>query len=101
MTKVQVAIGGALGFAIVGWFGFDVQAVEQTEWSLIGLRFSVSWMPTFFVLVAMVFIAMMPLTERHMTNIRRKLSARDRRWPGVLIEGVAGVVQKTNSLTKR
>lgn len=79
MTKVQLAIGGALAFAIVGWLGFDVQALEQTEWSLMGLRFSVSWAPTFFVLVAMVFIAMMPLTEQRMTNIRNRLAARDSR----------------------
>ena len=77
MTKVQVAIGGALGFAIVGWFGFDMQATEQTELSLIGLRLSVSWAPTVFVLLAMVFIAMMPLNEARMAIIRRKLRARD------------------------
>ena len=77
MTKVQVAIGGALGFAIVGWFGFDMQATEQTELSLIGLRLSVSWAPTVFVLLAMVFIALMPLNEARMAIIRRKLLARD------------------------
>ena len=79
MTKVQIAIGGALGFVIVGWFGFDVQALEQTEFSLIGLRLSVSWAPTFFVLTAMVFIAMMPLNEARMEIVRRKLKARDER----------------------
>ena len=77
MTKVQLAIGGALGFAIVGWFGFDMQATEQTELSLIGLRLSVSWAPTVFVLLAMVFIALMPLNEARMAIIRRKLRARD------------------------
>jgi len=77
MTKVQLAIGGALGFAIVGWFGFDMQAAEQTEMSLIGLHLSVSWAPTVFVLLAMVFIALMPLNEARMAIIRRKLRARD------------------------
>ncbi|ETN92521.1 Glucuronide permease [Gammaproteobacteria bacterium MOLA455] len=78
MMKIQLAVGGALGFAVVGWFGFDVQALEQTEWSLIGLRLSVSWAPTFFVLLAMVFIAKMPLTEARMNIIRRRLSLRDK-----------------------
>ena len=77
MTKVQLAVGGALGFAIVGWFGFDMQAAEQTEMSLIGLHLSVSWAPTAFVLLAMVFIAMMPLNEARMAIIRRKMRARD------------------------
>jgi Na+/melibiose symporter-like transporter len=79
MTKLQLAVGGALGFAIVGWFGFDLQAAEQTDMSLIGLRLSVSWAPTFFVLLAMVFIALMPLNERRMTAIRRRLTLRDER----------------------
>ena len=79
MTKVQLAIGGALGFAIVGWLGLDVQAVEQTELSVIGLWLSVSWAPTFFVLVAMVFIVMMPLNESRIEIIRRKLKIRDAR----------------------
>ena len=79
LTKVQLAIGGALGFIIVGWFGFDMQATEQTEWSLVGLRLSVAWVPLFFVLVAMVLIAKMPLTEARMKIIRRKLKMRDER----------------------
>jgi Na+/melibiose symporter-like transporter len=78
MTKVQLAIGGAMGFAVVGWFGFDMQAPEQTEWSLIGLRLSVSWAPTFFVLLAMVFIAKMPLTEAKMKIIRHRLKVNNR-----------------------
>ena len=54
-----------------------MQATEQTELSLIGLRLSVSWAPTVFVLLAMVFIALMPLNEARMAIIRRKLRARD------------------------
>ncbi|KRP22427.1 MAG: hypothetical protein ABS22_08825 [SAR92 bacterium BACL16 MAG-120322-bin99] len=54
-----------------------MQAAEQTEMSLIGLHLSVSWAPTAFVLLAMVFIAMMPLNEARMAIIRRKLRARD------------------------
>ena len=45
--------------------------------SLIGLHLSVSWAPIAFVLLAMVFIAMMPLNEARMAIIRRKLRARD------------------------
>ena len=76
MTKAQMAVGGALGLAIVGWFGFDVQAAEQSESGLIGLTLSVSWFPAFFVLLAMVFISLIPLDERRMTIIRRRLSTR-------------------------
>lgn len=84
MTKMQAAIGIALGFAIVGWFGFDVQSVAHSETSLIGLRISISWAPVFFVLLAMVFIRMMPLNEKRMEIIRRRLKARDERAAGLM-----------------
>lgn len=77
MMKIQLAIGGALGFAIAGWLGFDLQLSEQTELALMGLRISISWAPTFFVLLAMVFIAKMPLSEAKMKIIRRRLKVHD------------------------
>ena len=79
MTKMQVAIGGALGLAIVGWFGFDVHADVQTETSLVGLRLSVSWLPAVFVILAMYFIVRMPLNEKRMEIIRKRLKTRDER----------------------
>lgn len=79
MTKLQVAIGGAFGMAIVGWFGFDAQAIDHSELSLVGLRISVAWAPSVLMLLAMVFIALMPLNERRMAAIRRRLTARDKR----------------------
>ena len=79
LPKFQFAIGGSLGLAIVAWFGFDVNATEQTSLSIIGLRLSVSWLPAFFVILAMIFIAKMPLSEKRMEIIRRRLKARDER----------------------
>lgn len=82
MTKVQVAIGGAIGIGIAGWFGFDVLAQNHSELSLIGLRIGVSWGPALFTFLAMVFITSMPLDERRMIIIRRRLAARARRAAG-------------------
>ena len=79
MTKVQAAIGGALGFMLVGWFGFEMQATEQTAWSIVGLHISVAWAPMFFMVAAMILIAKMPLTEARMKIVRRKLKMRDER----------------------
>lgn len=79
LTKMQGAIGGALGMGIAGWFGFDVLASEQTASGLLGLHLGVAWLPALFVGMAMFFIAIMPLSEERMTVIRRRLSARDRR----------------------
>ncbi|ETN92743.1 glucuronide transporter [Gammaproteobacteria bacterium MOLA455] len=79
LTKMQGAIGGALGMGIAGWFGFDVLASEQTASGLLGLHLGVAWLPALFVGMAMLFIALMPLSEARMVVIRRRLAARDRR----------------------
>ena len=79
LTKMQGAIGGALGMGIAGWFGFDVLASEQTTAGLMGLHIGVAWLPAFFVFLAMFFIAKMPLHEERMVIIRKRLAARDKR----------------------
>jgi Na+/melibiose symporter-like transporter len=79
LTKMQMAIGGALGMGIAGWFGFDVLASEQTTSGLLGLHIGVAWLPAFCVVMAMVFIGLMPLNEARMVVIRKRLAARERR----------------------
>ncbi|MDC0000602.1 MFS transporter [Porticoccaceae bacterium] len=85
LTKMQSAIGGALGMGIAGWFGFDVLASEQTASGLLGLHIGVAWLPALFVGMAMFFIAMMPLSEERMVVIRKRLAARDRRMSEVVV----------------
>ena len=79
LTKMQQAIGGALGMGIAGWFGFDVLASEQSPSGLMGLHIGVAWLPAIFVLMAMAFIAIMPLSEKRMVVIRKRLLDRDER----------------------
>ena len=79
LTKMQGAIGGALGMGIAGWFGFDVLASQQTASGLMGLHLGVAWLPAFCVVMAMFFIAIMPLNEERMVLIRQRLAARDNR----------------------
>jgi Na+/melibiose symporter-like transporter len=85
LTKMQGAIGGALGMGIAGWFGFDVLASEQTASGLLGLHLGVAWLPALFVGMAMFFIAIMPLSEGRMVVIRKRLAARDRRVSEVVV----------------
>ena len=79
LSKMQGAVGGALGLGIAGWFGFDVLASEQTASGLLGLHLGVAWLPALFMVMAMFFIAMMPLNESRMVVIRKRLAARGRR----------------------
>ena len=79
LVKAQLAMGGALGFMLVGCFGFDMHADVQMPLAIIGLRLSVAWVPMFFMMAAMFLIARMPLTEARMKIVRRRLGLRDNR----------------------
>ena len=52
---------------------------QQTALGIIGVRLSISWIPICFMVLSMFFIAKMPLTEKRMEIIRRRLKARDER----------------------
>jgi len=76
MGKIQLAIGGGLGLAIIGWLGFDMNAVTHSATSILGLKLSISWLPVLFMIPAMVCIYHIPLSERRMIIIRRRLAQR-------------------------
>ena len=76
MTKIQLAISGALGLAIIGWLGFDMNDATHSSTSILGLKLSISWLPVLFMIPVMVCIYRIPLNEHRMTIIRRRLSQR-------------------------
>ena len=78
MTKMQIALGGALGMWIVSGFGFDVHASSHSGLPLLGLKISVSWGPVLFVLLAILFIMLMPLNEYRIGVVRRRLAVREK-----------------------
>lgn len=77
VTKIQFAVGGALAFAIAGWFGFDVSVSEVTGRAVTGIHIAMSWIPALFISLAMVFILRLPLDERRMAIIRKRLAQRE------------------------
>ncbi|ETN92752.1 putative symporter YjmB [Gammaproteobacteria bacterium MOLA455] len=76
MLKIQLAIGGALGLAIIGGLGFDMNAATHSATSVLGLKISISWLPVLLMIPAMVCIYRIPLSEHRMTIIRRRLARR-------------------------
>ena len=79
LIKTPLAIGSALGFAIIGWLGFDSHATVQTAQGIMGLKLGASWIPALSVVISIGFIAFMSLNEHRVTIIRRRLTARDER----------------------
>ena len=73
--KGAFAVGGALGLAIAGWYGFDPSSTSHTESGIRGLKLAMTWMPILLVVISMIFIALSPITARRHGVIRRRLDA--------------------------
>jgi glycoside/pentoside/hexuronide:cation symporter, GPH family len=82
LTKVNAAIGGALGFAILGWLGYDARNPgPDAAAPLVVLTFVV---PALLLLLASLVMQAFPLTRARQSVIARRLAKRAarRRVPG-------------------
>lgn len=77
VAKMSQAIGGALGLAVAGHYGFDPAADTYTAENITGLRLAIAWLPAGFVLCSIVLFLINPLTARRHALIRKRLDARD------------------------
>lgn len=71
--KAVFAVGGAIGLAVAGVYGFDPASTSHNAESVSGLMLAMVWLPTFCVLVSIVFIALSPITLNRHKIIRRRL----------------------------
>ena len=76
LTKINAAIGGALGLAIAGWYGFDATQTTHTQKSVFGAHLSIAYLPALITLISLVFIVLTPINARRHALIRRRLDKR-------------------------
>ena len=76
LGKFNLAIGGSLGLAIAGWYGFDATSTVQTSEGIVGLMIGMVWLPIFFIAIALVLIMLSPINNRRHGLIRNRLDAR-------------------------
>lgn len=76
ITKANLGLGGAFGFAVAGWFGFDAALSKHTEGSIFGLRLAIVYIPVVLIFVSMIFIMLFPMNTRRQEIIRRRLESR-------------------------
>ncbi len=76
IAKANIAIGGALGLAIAGLFGFDVATTTQSEDAVFGLRLAISWLPALITLISIIFIGLIPINAHRHRIISRRLEVR-------------------------
>jgi len=79
LQKVIIGIGGALGLALVGWYGFDASAINQTDESIFGLRLTIAYLPAFLVFASLIVIVRIPINARRHSIIQRRISSRIQR----------------------
>ena len=75
--KVSVAIGGAIGLAIAGYYGFNPSADFYSERSIGGLHLAIAWIPAAISVCTIPLFLMNPITARRHAVIRKRLDARD------------------------
>lgn len=73
LGKAAAGIGGAVGFVIAGFYGFDPSSLTQSEESIFGLRMAIAWLPAGMVLLAVFFLLRYPFSAQHHSIIRRRL----------------------------
>ena len=73
ISKAGHAVANALGLGIAGWYGLDVAATTHDAQSVWGLRLVMTWIPLGFAVLAIVFIALSPITARRHAVVRRRL----------------------------
>ena len=76
LNKTISALGGSLGLAIAGWYGFDATASEFSESAVFGLRLSIVWIPSLILLVGAALVLAIPMTDRQYKAIRHRLDQR-------------------------
>lgn len=74
-----MAIGGSMGLAIAGYYGFDPAADAHTAESVSGLRLVIAWFPAGLILLSVILFLINPLTAHGHTLVRNRLDALDRR----------------------
>ena len=76
LGKLNIAVGGALGLAIAGWYGFDATTTVQTSKGIVGIVLCMAWIPIIFIVIALVLIVLSPIDAGRHGIIRRRLDAR-------------------------
>ena len=78
-SSMSQKFGWAIGTAITGWllgfFGFQANAVQSEE-AISGIKMFLSFLPAVGTILTVVFISMYPLTEKKMKDITTELECK-------------------------
>jgi Na+/melibiose symporter-like transporter len=81
INKFNVAVGGAIGFLLIGWFGFDPASSVHTALAVFGVKFSHLCVPSLLKFGAIALIWRFPLDARTQSIVKRRLDRLAARAP--------------------
>ncbi|TCN27484.1 MFS transporter [Mesobacillus foraminis] len=73
--KIGFTLGGAIPLWVLAAYGFDGNAVKQTASALSGINLTAIWIPIALAIVAMIVMALYPLSDKDVRDINKKLDA--------------------------
>lgn len=71
--KVVIAIASAVGLWFADWLGFDPQQAVQSQDGVIAMRVVMTYLPLFFLCIALLLILTIPMNETRHELIRKRL----------------------------
>jgi Na+/melibiose symporter-like transporter len=77
IQKTMTTVCGAFGLAMVGWFGFDATAGEQTAWAGFGIRLAFAGLPALGFAVSAPLLWWFPINRARQAEIRDAIQARE------------------------
>ncbi len=77
LTKSMLGVSGALGLAVVGWFGFDAKGGEQSLMGVFGIKLVAVWLPTLGLALGAPIIWNFPINRARQEQIRQAIHSRD------------------------
>lgn len=89
LNKSVLGVSGALGLALIGWFGFDAHAAEQAPLGALGIRLTAVWLPALGLAVGAPLVWGFPITRARQAEILEAIRRREAQAP-------AGVPSRTD-----
>lgn len=74
--KIGWAIGGVITMVILGFVGYDANAIEQTPTAIKGIKALISLVPAFVSVLCAVMVFFYALDDKTMENVQKELAAK-------------------------
>ena len=81
LNKFNVAVGGGVGFLLIGWFGFNPAQATHTALAVFGVKFAHLFVPSLLKFGAIALIWRFPLDARSQSIVKRRLDGLAARAP--------------------